>query len=429
MRRFAILQLIVIVSVFTDSGLRAEDWPSWRGPTGMGTTLEKGLPLTWGGKSNENILWKSPLPGNDGKAKQDQNQSSPIVARDRVFVTTSYWPADLPQKEFPEHHVLCFQAGDGKQLWDTRVPPGPWKLTDLRGGYTAPTPCSDGERVYVLFGSAVLAALDFEGKIVWRQEITPYDYDVAIGNSPLVFGETVLLMCDQLASKKSSRLLAFHRKTGTLQWEQKRPNADWTHSTPVVVQVNGKPQLLVAGASAVQGLDPADGKILWWCTAPGNQRIGDTPSPVYAAGLVFCDSGRGGPGMAVDPTGSGDVTKTHFKWKITPIPEGFSSPVIVGEFLYRLHNPATLKCWKLATGEQVFSERLEGVATAASPFVTSEGHIYLANPGKSYVLKAGPKLEVLATNDLSDASQASPAAANGRIILKGRRFLYGIGKK
>ncbi len=156
---------------------------------------------------------------------------------------------------------------------------------------------------------------------------------------------------------------------------------------------------------------------------------GDTVSPVYGDGLVYLDSGRGGGGIAVDPNGRGDVTRTHRRWKVDAVPEGFSSPVVVGDSLYRLTNPETLRCWKMANGEEVFKERLPGVSTAASPFTTPEGRIYLASAGKSYVVKAGPKLEVLAINDLGDASQASPAVAGGCIFLKGRRYLYCIGRQ
>lgn len=402
------------------------DWPAWRGPGGQGQTTDKGLPLTWGAGQNDNVLWKVPLPGADA-ARQDQNQSSPIVCKDRVFVTASFWPKGADVKDFPEHHVACYSVKDGKQLWDVTVPPGPWLLKDLRGGYTAPTPACDGERVYVLFGSAVLAALDLDGKILWRKTIVPHEYDVAVGNSPLVYQGNVLLMCEQL--KKASRLIAFNGKTGELQWEQKRPDADWTHSTPLLAEVKGKPQLLVAGAQALQGLDPATGKMLWWCREPGGGRIGDTVTPVYAGGVVYVDSGRGGPGVAVDPTGDGDVSKTHRKWKIPQVPEGFSSPVSDGEYLYRLHSPGVLKCWKLATGEQVYAERLQGVSTSSSPVVTAEGHIYCAGAGTSYVVKAGSKFEVLGKSELGDGGPASPAVADGKLFLKGRRFLFCIGKK
>jgi outer membrane protein assembly factor BamB len=403
--------------------LPVADWPHWRGPSGMGIATDKDLPLNWGGKGNLNVRWKSPLPGTSGKARLDHNQSSPIVSRDRVFLIMVFWPEGVAQSEFPEHHVVCNRA-DGKQLWDTKVPPGPWLLKDLRGGYSAPTPCSDGERVYALFGSSTLAALDFDGKIVWQKDITPYAWDVAIGASPVLYRDAVLVLADG-TQPKQSRLIAFDTKTGAIKWERARPNSSFGHSTPLLVDVNGKPQLLVSASGTVQGLDPADGKPIWWANNPG-----DVPTPVFAKGLVYSESGRGGPGMAVDPTGSGDVTKSHVKWKTAPVPEGYSSPVIVGDYVYRQHNPGILKCWSLADGKLVYSERLpNGVDHAASPIVTPEGRIYFVSGGKSAIIAAGPKYEVLAVNDLGDASRTSPAVANGRIYIKGGKNLYCIGAK
>ena len=217
------------------------------------------------------------------------------------------------------------------------MPAGPWLLKDLRGGYTVATPAADGERVYVLFGSSVAAALDADGKIVWRKEIAPFAFDVAAGTSPVLYRDTVLLQWDQ--TNKTSRLIALDRKTGDVKWEKKRPDADWTHSTPVLAEVKGKKQLLVASAVAVQGLDPDNGDTIWSCGLGDKSRVGDTVSPVLAGGVVYCDSGRGGPGVAVDPTGEGDVTKTHLKWKVPRVPEGFGSPVAFGDYLYRLTQP------------------------------------------------------------------------------------------
>jgi outer membrane protein assembly factor BamB len=404
---------------------QAEDWPAWRGPTGLGFTKEKDLPLRWDGKTGENVLWKAPLPGTQAKADLDFNQSSPIVWGDRVFVTTVFWPAGVTRKDFPEHHVTCYRSGDGKQLWDTQVAHGPWLLNDFRGGgYGAPTPATDGERVYVLFGSAVLAALDFNGKPVWRKEIRPYAFDVALSASPVVYQDVVLLLCDQ-TTPQLSRLAAFDRRTGEIRWEQKRPGASFSHSTPVLVEVKGRPQLLVSSSSALQGLDPGDGKVLWWCRNPG-----DVPSPAYAAGLVFCDSGRGGPAIAVDPTGSGDVTKTHLKWTAGKVPDGtFSSPIIVNGFVYQLLGTGVLKCWTAADGTLVYEQRLEGVTDAPSPVATADGRLYFASAGRSFVIQAGAKPEVLAVNDLGDKSRASPAVSAGRLYLKGHHFLYCVEKK
>jgi outer membrane protein assembly factor BamB len=378
------------------------------------------LPRKWGGKNDLNVRWKMPLPGPGRNAGADQNQSSPIVCTGRVFVTASYWQGKPDPAEYPAHHVACYRAENGKLLWDIQVPPGPWRLTDLRGGYTAPTPAADAERVYVVFGSSVIAALDYDGKIVWRNDIKPYKFDVALGASPVLFEDTVILQCDQLDGQ--SRLFGFDRKTGVVKWEQARPNVGFSHSTPVLADVGGKKQLLVAASNALQGVDPTNGKVLWWCGAAG-----DTVSPVLGGGLVYLDSGRGGSGgVAVDPTGTGDVSKTHRKWTIAQVPEGFSSPVIVGDYLYRLHRPEVLKCIRLATGEVVYSERLEGLSTASSPVATADGLIYLASAGRSFVVKAGPTFTLLATNELGDDSQASAAFADGRIFLKGRKMLYCI---
>jgi outer membrane protein assembly factor BamB len=408
----------------------AADWPGWRGPTGMGQAPDTDLPVTWGGKDNANVRWKAPLyPGPD-KVRFDQNQSSPIVHSGRVFVTFSYWPAGTdPEKRPPEHHVLCFDAADGKRLWDTTVEPGPWLLKDLRGGYTAPTPAADGERVYVLFGSSVAAALDRDGKLVWRKELTPFAFDVAMGVSPVLYKGTALIAWDQ--TNKTSRLIALDAKTGDLKWEKKRPAADWAHSTPTLADVHGKMQLLVAGATALEGVDPATGETIWSCASGDAKpaRIGDTVSPVLAGGLVYVDSGRGGPGVAVDPTGTGDVTKTHLKWKVAKVPDGsIGSPVAVREYLYRLQNPDVLHCYQLADGKELFAERLAGASAVPSPVATADGRIYFASGGKSFVVRAGPKLDVLGTGDLGDPSQASPAVAGGRMYIRGGRNLYCIGR-
>ena len=388
----------------------------------MGTTTATGLPLNWGGPDGHAVRWKVDLPGTAAGNDLDQNQSSPIVSHGRVFVTLSYWPGKQDASRYPEHHVVCYRAADGQKLWDAQVQPGPWLLSDLRGGYSAPTPTADGSRINVVFGSAVIAALNYDGRPVWRKEISPHKFDVALGASPVLFGETVLLQCDEL--DRQSRLSAFDRTTGDLKWEKLRPEVGFAHSTPVIAQIGGKTELLTAASNALQGLDPSNGNILWTCAAQG-----DAASPVLGPGLVYLDSGRGGTGVAIDPNGMGDLSATGKKWTSRRIPEGLSSAVSSGEYLYRLHQPGVLDCMRWSTGETVYSERVMGANTSASPIATADGRIYLASSGRSFVVAAGPQFRVLGTGDLSDDSPATPAVSEGRLYFKGRKKLYCVGER
>lgn len=406
----------------------AAHWPQFRGPTGLGYTVETNLPLSWNGKTGDNVLWQSPLKG--------QGHASPIVWGNTVFVCTVQWPSNTVTREsvIPEHHVTCYQAGDGKVLWDTLVPPGPWLRKDFRsgagGGYAAPTPATDGHRVYCAFGSSVLAALDFQGKVVWRKELVPASFDVTVGSSPILHGDTVIFLC-AMAKASDSRVVAFDKTNGEVKWQQPFPDMGFGHSTPVIIPVNGKAQMLVlaSGGSttgkALRSLDPADGQTVWWCRGSG-----DAASPAYGSGLVYFDSGRGGEGVAVDPTGTGDVSATHVRWKVGQVPEAIGSPIIIGQQVYRLHSPGVLKCWDVATGKQVYAERLEGISsTWASPIADAAGRLYCANAGKSYVMQTGPEFRVLAVNDLGDGNHPSPAVADGKLFLVGMKNLYCVGNQ
>src|SRR5262249_54545182 len=238
------------------------------------------------------------------------------------------WPGGIPTREFPEQHLTCYKLTDGAQQWDVTVPHGPWLLTDLRGGYGAPTPATDGQRLYVAFGSATVAALDMHGKPLWQHDIADYkSIDVCFASSPIVYRDTVLLLCDK--NNGASTLTCYDAATGEVRWEKKRPKVAFDHTTPVLAEIDGKPQLLVPASNALQGIDPETGEVIWWASTPG-----DVPSPAYHNGLVYTDSGRGGPGIAVDPHGTGDITKTNVKWRIAQIPEGLSSAAAFDDTLY-----------------------------------------------------------------------------------------------
>lgn len=410
--------------------LSAEDWPGFRGPTGMGVTTEKGLPLEWGGADEKNflgknVLWKSPLPPTTHNGDPDHNQSSPVVSGGKVFVTTAHWPKGVEKsKQAPEHDIACYNAATGRALWITPVEAGPWLLTDLRGGYAAPTPAVADGRVFAIFGSSILHALDLDGKPLWSYVIPDHDkFDVALPVSPIVYKDTVILFLDKKAP--AAKIVALDAATGKLRWEKERPDTEFSHMTPVLVDVKGKAQLLVCATHELQGVDLENGEVIWYCK--WGRSIWPVSSPVMAGGLVYAIGGRGGhPGLIVDPTGRGDVSETHLRATVGPASTGLSSPVAFGEFIYRINSPNVLRCVRIASGDELFKERLDGVNPSVSPFVTPEGRIYFASAGKSVVIQASPELKILAESDLGDPSLAAAAVSGGTIFLKGGKFLYAI---
>ncbi len=426
-RSLLLLSLGSLVLCAVVEGSRAGDWPGWRGPTGLGYTDEKDLPLTWDGKSGENILWKTLLHGG-GKNNPEFSSpgwSSPIVWGDRIVLTTSTWPAGMPEKErrasIAEQHVLCFQTSDGKQLWDTVIPDGKCVVNNFYHGYTVPTPVTDGTHIFALFGSAVMVALDFNGKIVWREELPrKKDVDGGVCSSPILYEDTVII-----PGIDDTGLRALDKKTGKVKWEQTKAKIRNAMATPAILRIQDRPQL-IHNAGGIQGIDPATGEVLWFCRTESSQS-----SPVYGGGLLYVDAGRGGrTGTAVDPTGKGDVTKTHFKWQIKVNGAAGTSAIIVGDYLYRISEPGLIRCWKAATGELVYEERTPKITPSASPIACADGRIYFASSGRTYVIKAGPTFEQLAVNDLNDnPDYATPAVSRGRIYIKGKSYLWCIGTK
>ncbi len=415
--------LTLICLVTPASRAAAQDWPQFRGPTGCGLASDTVLPITWGGPKKDNVLWTADLLG-DGIA-------SPIVWKDRLFIVNVSRKADNKKtgRDYPEQFVACYEAKQGKLLWNTIIPPGPWKRSHNNragGGLANCTPATDGERVYALFGTSVLAALDFDGKIAWRKELVPHRYDMEMATSPIVFENSVIVYCGM---QGGSRLVAFERRSGEIAWDKDLKDTGYGHNTPLIIQVKGTPQMILMGAglgaakNAIQSFDPRTGERLWWSAGRG-----ETASAVVAKSFIFCDSGRGGGARLVDPTGNGDVTTTHVKWEAN-VPHGLSSPLVVGSHIYRLHDNNTLTCWEIETGKKMYQERVEGLSSNwASPIADGAGRIFLASGGTSVVVDAGPEFKVLATNKLGDSNHASPAVAGGRLYVAGDKRLYAIGK-
>jgi outer membrane protein assembly factor BamB len=408
------------VMVIFISQLWAGDWPEWRGPHRSGHSDEVDLPLTWDGKTQENVLWKVPA---------DFGHSSPIIWGERLFLTASV--RKLPKgsdetADNQEHLAVCYRTNDGKKLWQTDIEPGPW---NTQFSFTAATPVTDGQHLYAFFGSAIVAALDLDGKLVWQKTLPGPFKAEWLSSSPILYKDTLFVFVD---ISNDSWLLALDKKTGAVKWESKRKQHDRAHNaSPLLVSVKDKLQLVVASNGAVLGLAPTADKVIWSCKWGGNRY----PSLVFGSGLVFA-SGEGGESQAIDPTGEGDVSKTHVKWRHAKTPNGFGSPIIVGDYLYRASPPGTIRCWKMSDGQVVFEERVEGLPTYPSPIATKDGRIYFASAGKSCVIKAGPKLEVLGTNDLGEGERnewtrtgPSAAVSAGRIFLRGPKSLTCIGKK
>jgi outer membrane protein assembly factor BamB len=406
---------------------RASNWPGWRGPTGLGYTEEKDLPLTWSAKTGKNVLWKALLHGG-GKNNPEFSSpgwSSPIVWGDRVFLTTAVWPAGLHEKErrkmIAEQHVLCFRAGDGTLLWDTVVPAGKCVVDNFYHGYTVPTPVTDGKHVFALFGSGALAALDLDGHIVWQEELPHLkDVDGGICSSPILYEDN--LICVGIANQG---LRALDKATGKLKWEQKTRDHN-RMSTPALIRIGDRTQL-IHYAGGIQGLDPATGDLLWFCRGVTTSQS----SPVFGDGLLYGDAGRGGDScQAVDPTGKGDVSKSHVKWRAKVATAAGNTAIVVGRRVYRSSDPGMIKCRDLATGEMVYEERTPRISPSASPIGCPDGRIYFASSGRSYVIQAGPKFERLATNDLDDGPDyTTPAVSNGCLLIKGKSYLWCIGTK
>jgi outer membrane protein assembly factor BamB len=397
----------------------AEDWPQFRGPGGCGVTTRDNLPLEWNAKSGKNIRWSVDAEG--------QGTSSPIVWEDRVYIANV---AANPDGEQPLHHVQCFQLSDGKRLWKTAVEPGPAKRGPLKGdrglGYANSTPCTDGERVYALFGSSVLVAIDSAGKLKWHYELKPFHYNFEMATSPILYQDLVIVFC---GLNKEPRLIAFKKQTGDIVYDHRLKDTGYGHSTPVLAPGKIGTQMLIAASSkepannALQAFDPLTGKKLWWAAG-----VASTATPVLAGDRVYFDSGRGGLATLVAlPTGDA-ASPVPSKWTAN-VPESLGSPVIVGEHIYRLHNNGILTCRSLKTGEKVYQERVGASSAWASPVADAKGRIYLASAGKSVVVQAGAEFMVLANNDLGDPGHASPAVADGRLLLLGQSKLWCIGEK
>ena len=397
------------VRMVADEGEGTKYWPRWRGPSGQGLVTGTGYVDTW--SATQNLLWKAPVSG-DGN-------SSPIVWGDRTFVTTAY---DGGRRL----SLLAFRRSDGARLWETFAPQGrTGSNAHYKNGHASATPATDGERVYVSFGTRGLMAVDFSGKVVWQRDLGPMEAYHGTAGSPLLYKNRIILHQDQFAG---SFIAAFDTRTGQEIWRTRRQaSVGW--GTPIAVRVGDHDEIIVNSQNSVFAYDPDKGTELWRCGGTTYEVI---PTPVVGYGMVFCSSGRAGPTLAIKPGGKGDVSRTHVAWTSPRGSPSVPSPILVGEYLYMVNDMQSIVTNLHATsGKTMFQGRL-GVAQregfSASP-VAVDGKVFFTNDeGETFVLQAGPTFELMHVNKLGEGVLASPALVDGRWYFRTDRQLVAIGR-
>lgn len=419
--RSASIRAAVCLLATSLSAVGAEpNWAGFRGPSGMGISAAKGLPVTW--SETENIAWKTPLPG--------PGASSPIVFGDHIYLT-SYTGFFIPgesggSQEDLKRHLLAINRKDGKIVWDKAVAAKLPEENRIRDhGFAANTPAADAERLYVFFGKTGVFAFDHDGKQLWQADVGSKTNGWGTSASPVLYKDLVFIN----ASVESESLYALDRKTGQEKWRAKGIRSSW--NTPVLITAeSGRQELIVATQGNVLAFDPDSGEQLWSCKTDITWYM--VPSVVASEGVVYCLGGRSGvAGLAVRAGGSGDVTKTHRLWT-SKNGSNVTSPVFLDGHLYWMHeNRGVAYCAKGETGDVVYEERLNRAGEVYSSALLADGRLYyVTRDGRAFVLAAKPGFELLATNDLRDGSifNGSPAVDGNRLLIRSDKFLYCVGK-
>jgi outer membrane protein assembly factor BamB len=393
----------------------AEAWTQFRGPGGQGVSTEKGLPTTW--STTENVAWKSDLPG--------AGTSSPILVGDKIYLTCFSGfgvPGQSGEMDDLKRHLVCLDRKSGKLLWKNDVPaklPEQERIRDDHG-FASSTPASDGERIYCFFGKSGAFAFDRAGKQLWQADVGEGLNGWGSAASPVLYENLVLIN----ASVESESLVALNKTTGKEVWRARGIKESW--NTPVLAKTaDGQTELLVAIGGKALGLDPKTGRELWSCETRIPWYM--VPSTVVADGISYWIGGRSGAAFAVKLGGRGDVSDSHRVWTGTTNSNVPSPLIHEGHMYWASDNQGIVYCADAATGEIVYQERLpRGDQIYASPILADGKIYYLTRTGKTFVVAASPKFELLATNDLSDRSlfHACPVVADGRLLIRSDKYLY-----
>jgi outer membrane protein assembly factor BamB len=441
MRRF----LAAATILFFGGAAGAQHWPQFRGPGAAGVADGRPTAVEWNAEKNENILWKTPVPG--------LSVSSPIVWGARVFVTTAissdpdakfrhglYGDVE-PSPDVTPHtwKVYALDKRSGKIIWERVAHTGvPRTKRHPKSTQNNSTPATDGKHVVVLFGSEGLYAFDWNGKRLWKKDLGPLnsgwfydpDYEWGSASSPIIWRNMVIVQCD---IQENSFVAAFDIKTGRELWRTMRDEIpSW--GTPTVYEGRARAELITHATKFIRGYDPLTGKELWRL-APNSEVT--APTPFAAHDLIFVTNGYRGiqPIYAIRPGASGDISlqggatsSEAIAWSVKNGGPYMPTPVVYGDYLYVCANNGVLTVYEARTGARVYRERLGGTggAFSASP-VAADGKIYFTSEdGDVFVVKAGPKYELLARNPMGEVLMATPAISDGILIIRGMKSVYAI---
>ena len=415
---------------------RLSQWPAWRGPLANGTAPKADPPLEW--SETNHVKWKVALPG--------RGTATPIVWDQRVYVLTAIptgkkeaAPTPAAQGDGPmrgmvdapsdvqQFVVMSIDRATGKTVWQQTAREAlPHQGHHKDHGFASASPVTDGERVYASFGSYGVYAYDLTGKLIWKKDLGPLQTRNSFGegSSPALAGNKLIILRDH---EGDDCILALDTRDGRELWRTVREEpTGWC--TPLIVEQNGRQQIVVNGTNRIRSYDAETGKLLWEC---GGMTANAIPSAVAGADRVIVTSGfRGSACVALKLDRTGDLTGTDgVLWNLNRNTPYVPSPLLAGDLLYLLSgNNAVLTVVDAASGKvQIDAQRLEGMLGVYASPVAAADRVYVAGrDGRVFVLKRSPTLEVLARNRLDDAFDASPALVDRELFLRGRQNLYCI---
>jgi outer membrane protein assembly factor BamB len=400
------LPLLLALTAFAVS---ADDWPEFRGPTGQGHSTDRGLPLEW--NESRNVIWKTRVPG--------RGWSSPVVAGNRVWVTSAI------KDRGGSLRALAFDLETGRELVNTEVfRTRSADALNAKNSLASPTPIVEGDRVYVHFGADGTAALTGSGAIEWKLRVS-YDSQHGSGGSPVLYGDLLIFSAD---GSDAAFVIALEKHTGKIRWKtSRRQPSDQAYSTPLVIRVGDRDEVVSVGAFRAAAYDPQSGREIW--RVGYGDGFSNVPRPVYGHGLVYIATGFQQPSLiAVRPDGTGDVTRTHIAWTVRRAAPLTPSPLLVGDELYIVNDVGIVSCLDATTGETRWQQRLGGNFSASPVF--ADGRIYfLSEEGVTTVILPGKEFRKLATSQLDGATLASMAVSAGSIFIRSDTHLYRIGTK